>query len=491
MNKLHIIDLTLNNNTSSTLKFSSAFFHAGTIAEGSSWPTSIAPNSVAKVQCCESDSSSLGCSGWANYEIDNCPLYFCFSNPEGSRGNGIDIGNQPGVWDEMKEHYYPISRSVQVSDSIWIVATISSSAGIDNQAIWDIGMCDVDTIYPSNLELRNVQKLHANFPTSGSRKYYQCDIAPTTVPGLVTSHFKGISKFSNKLIFTHTNLAAQQTNGKYLIADRVISGDQASVDDTLNTLYNGWRHPCSSQACGSFMAMGIQQDETGPGAQASEIQILDIRMSQVNQPITLIGSIKRLTDGINGVGITKEAGVDGRYIVAGVNGSNLTIYRSTTSSLMDGDIEFNQVLYTDQFPDSGAGLALVTQEEDGAIFLFALNADDSGANNQMNLYKLDLQSPQPTYSQVSVKNMKIPGMSDSLTIVGDYLKSASPLLFKLFSEVAAPIMNSSFRWGKGLAITSSETIEVYASDRNELSLLKISAIGCKDFSLVVWTNEIK
>ena len=61
---------------------------------------------------------------------------------------------------------------------------------------------------------------------------------------------------------------------------------------------------------------------------------------------------------------------------------------------------------------------------------------------------------------------------------------ANALILFLWS-VAEPYMNSSFRWGKGLAITSPDSVTVYASDRNVFSLSQI-APSRQDFSLVVW-----
>jgi hypothetical protein len=238
------------------------------------------------------------------------------------------------------------------------------------------------------------------------------------------------------------------------------------------------------------MAMGIQADASGPGSEVSEIQILDIRMVAVNQPSTLLGTIPRPNDGVNGVGITKEKGLDGKYLVAGLNGQHLTVYRSQTSTLITNGVPtvaFDQVLDITDFPDSGAGLALVTQT-DGAIFLFAMNVDDSGQNT-LNLYQLNgLTSGQPTCTLIAQKNMQIPGISDSLLLLEQYA-SIIPIADALLAAFGAPILNSSFRWGKGLAITSPDTIEVYASDRNDLSLSCIPVIGSdKDFSLVVFAS---
>jgi hypothetical protein len=484
MSKTHVINLTITNNTGKALMLDDDWFDHGGLADGYSWPTSIAPGSVATAQCCEASWSPFGCSGWVKYTLNGQPLYFCFSNPAAG-SNGIDIGAATSVWNDMQGHYFPVGRGVQLADGTWVAAMICSSGGDINEASWNVTMCDMQVV-PANLELQNVEAVHAKFPTTGTRRYYECDNAPTNLPSLALSHFKGISSFAGKLLFTHTNLSIPvPTNGKYLIADLISDGDQGATDGTFDTFHPTWLHPCSSQACGSFMAMGIQRNASSV---VSEIQIFDIRMSQVNQPITLLGTIKRPSDGVNGVGMTKETGANGRYLVAGGNGSNLSIYRSNSPSLMP-TAAFTQIASWTDFPDSGAGLALITQQGDGTIYLFALNADDSGANNQMNLYRLNLNGNPPAYTQVSTKDMQIPGMSDSVTLLKEYSLAAGPFLAGLLAAFGASVLNSSLRWGKGLAITSQNTIEVYASDRNCLSLSHIPVVGSnKDFSLVVWDS---
>jgi len=86
-------------------------------------------------------------------------------------------------------------------------------------------------------------------------------------------------------------------------------------------------------------------------------------------------------------------------------------------------------------------------------------------------------------------------MSDSVTLLQEYIAAIivfNPVVGAALSVLLAlgsGFLNSSFRWGKGLAITSPDTITVYASDRNVLPLSRIPLVGSdKDFSVVVWTN---
>ena len=348
---------------------------------------------------------------------------------------------------------------------------------------------DVNTIVEANIQLKDVQQVHANFPTTGTRSYYKCSDTPTMTEAIPWSHFKGMSFFKDKMIMTHTDILFDLpyvTTGKYLIADKT-SGNQGTVQRTLKISPEGYQHPCSSQACGSFMAMGVQE---GVSSSSSQIQILDIRKVLENQPAVILGSIPRPKDGVNGVAMTKEAGTNGKYIVAAVNGGNLSLYRSESATLITNGaptVSFTEIMSTTSFPDSGAGLALVTQK-DGAIFMFALNADNEGQNNQLNLYKLNLQGT-PSYTLVATKNMDIPGMSESIDLLFDY-SVVKPEAAIIAAAIGKKTLNTSFRWGKGLAITSEETIEVYASDRNTWALSDIPLIGSdKDFGIVKWKNN--
>jgi hypothetical protein len=353
----------------------------------------------------------------------------------------------------------------------------------------------VTPVIPANLQMNDVQAAFAALPAQATRQYYECPTLPTDAAGLLESHFKGVARFGNKLIFTHTNLDpfCSNKNGKYLIGDIIRSGDQGQIDQVGDTAHPGWCHPCAAQACGSFMAMGIQQAASGSGSKISEIQIYDLRNCLDGEPITLLGTIQRPDDGINGVGMTKEAGPDGRYIVAGVNGNALTVYRSTTSSLLPwGTSRFVEVLQVPDFPDSGAGLALITQT-DGAIFLISMNADDDGTNSLITLYKLDLDSVPSACFILAQKAMLVPGMSESLTDLERYLENSDPpwgAVLSALLKLGNGMLNSSFRWGKGLSITSSTSMEIYATDRNVLPLSHLpKSVSKKDFSVVVWASS--
>ena len=358
-------------------------------------------------------------------------------------------------------------------------------------------------IVPANPQMDDVQAAFEAMPVHGTRRYYACPTPPTDTTGLLQSHFKGVARIADELIFTHTNLDpcwvpcaassnSKPRNGKYLVGAVVRSGDQGVIEEVGDTAHPGWPHPCGAQACGSFMAMGIQQAASGSGSHVSEIQIYDMRNCRLGEPITLLGRIERPDDGINGVGMTREAGPDGRYLVAGVNGTVLTVYRSTTSTLVPwGATAFVQVLQISDFPESGAGLALVTQKG-GSLFLVSLNADDDGANSRIGLYQLDVDATPPACHPVLQKPMSIPGISESLTTLETYLENEKNwwgALLACFLDLGNDLLNSSFRWGKGLSITSATSMEIYATDRNVVPLSHLPNSGSKkDFSVVVWTS---
>jgi len=487
----HIINLNIRNNSSGTLVLNDASFQAGGLADGNDWPKTIANGATGQVQCCQgSGLFSFGCSGWVKYMLNDVPIFFSFSNPVVGT-NGIDVGTDTGIWNTMQDHYFPVERPIPLSNDNWLNVTINSTGGDTNEATWNVEVDDVATIQPANLEMVNVEQVWSGLPTTGTRRYFRCDDMPTTVPGMVLSHLKGLSVYADKFIFTHTNLPLSTPDqpGKYMIADRLDRRwNQGMVDATLDTPHLGLAHPCSSQACGSFMAMGIQATANSI---VSEIQILDIRRTRIDQAATLLGTIPVPDCGVNGVGMTKETGPDGRYLVAGINGTMLNVYRSTTSSLITNGaptVQFNRVLHQD-IGESGPGLALVTQS-DGAIYMFALNADAGQDNNTVNLYKLDLQSTPTTCRQIDgTRHMQIPGMSDSVLMFEEFAEILGVWALSLLADLGAASLNSSFRYGKGLAITSPTTIEVYASDRNVLPLSQAPVVGSdKDFSVVTWAS---
>ncbi len=274
-----------------------------------------------------------------------------------------------------------------------------------------------------------------------------------------------------------------------MLADQIVNAYQGEIEQTFTTLHDGWPHPCSAQACGSYLAMGIQQSDTAPGSDVSEIQILDIRGLQVNQPAILIQTIHIPDSGVNGVGMTREAGDDGRYIVAGVNANFLTVWRSQGPSPSS---PFTQILPPTAFEESGTGLALITQEGDGGVYILTINADGPNENSRLGLFKLDLTTSPPTCSpRLGTKNIPIETLSDSVKILEEY---SAIIIFAalVIAKYGADQLNTSFRYGKGLAILSPYTIELYGSDRNvwPFSSMPAPVDSDKDFSVLAWSSSI-
>lgn len=499
MTKTHVVNLHIVNNLPYDLTFAHEYFRFGGLADGQSWPTTIAANGgTADVECCESSGSLLGCSGWVQYTPPSSiggNAYFCFSNLAAGQ-NGIDIGGTTSVYDAMTSQYdFPATRAFLLNGPIWMTGSIQSTSGDHNQANYTVNALNLSVITEANIQMTDVMAVFNNIPVTPSyRKYYECGDSPTTAAGLLTSHFKGISVYGDKVILSHTNLGLllPNANGKMIVADLRSGPTQAKTEGTFDTFHPGWAHPCSSQACGSFMAQGIQKN--ADGAMPSKIEILDIRNTAVNQRPTLLGVIDRPEDGINGVGMTKMAGPDGKYLVAAVNGNKLRIYKSRTSSLIgNGSPQFDQVLAIDDFAESGAGLGLLTQT-DGSIFLLTMNADDDGSNSEVCLYQY-LDGATPALSE-RLARLELPVTDTSGSVAtaerDKYLilpvPVLGPVLFAMLT-IGKNFLNSSFRWGKGIAITSASTIELYASDRNDLSLSSIPAVGSKqDFSVLVWAS---
>jgi hypothetical protein len=341
MKKTHFVNVAIVNNTNFALNLKSDYFKDGQLDDGNSWPPTIAPGETPAVVVCRAKEGldAEGCSGWVRYTVDAVDVYFAFSNP-GVGQNGIDIGADENVWNEMRPHYdFPINRVFQLKGATWLSCYVESTSGLTNHAQYRFGLVDLSVITPANFTLENVRAVFKNIPTASSyRKYFKCDANPTGSMAFAFSHFKGISVHAGKYIFSHTNIAPpglpEEKNGKIIIGDDLPEPGQAQIEGAFDTLHPGWPHPCSSQACGSFMALGIQQAASSPGSDVSEIEILDIRPTAVNQPPVLLGVIARPTIGVNGVGMTKEIGPDGKYIVAAVNGDNLTFYKSVSANLI-------------------------------------------------------------------------------------------------------------------------------------------------------------
>ena len=81
--------------------------------------------------------------------------------------------------------------------------------------------------------------------------------------------------------------------------------------------------------------------------------------------------------------------------------------------------------------------------------------------------------------------------SDAVTELENALSFLPPL--SILVDIGSAVLNTSFRWGKGLEVTSPDTFRVFGSDRNSIPLSQISRgtfLGwTKDFSVCVWESS--
>ena len=73
-----------------------------------------------------------------------------------------------------------------------------------------------------------------------------------------------------------------------------------------------------------------------------------------------------------------------------------------------------------------------------------------------------------------------------------YLEKNDPVWGSILAALLAlgsGVLNRSFRWGKDLSITWSQSVEIYATDCNVLPLSYLPyKVSKKDFSVVVWVT---
>ena len=88
------------------LRYLRDWYDSGRVADGYSWPKTIADKSHEDVLNYERDWSMAGCSGYVTYEIGGSEVTIAFSNPSAGR-NKLGVGTTgKGVWDEMSDHSY-------------------------------------------------------------------------------------------------------------------------------------------------------------------------------------------------------------------------------------------------------------------------------------------------------------------------------------------------------------------------------------------------
>ncbi|AFM40427.1 hypothetical protein Desaci_1404 [Desulfosporosinus acidiphilus SJ4] len=327
------------------------------------------------------------------------------------------------------------------SDNLLCVSTSATKERDSNSTHWR---------FVNAKESATIDNVKSVFSNLGKQSFCHTYHKEDYLPGLIESHFKAVAAFGHKLIFTYTNIDITVGDGIYMIGDYHPCDETDNIPKVFKTDHPGWGHPCGAQSCGDFMAMGIQEDADGNNP--SEIRIYDISMVQYNQPMKNIGVIKR-EQGVNGVAMTKEIGPDGRYIIAAKQ-SHLSIYRSS-GPVLDATTTFDEIPGFPQDDFGGCGLGLVTQT-DGTIYLFSFGGDDLSQNNHIDLFELDLQKA--TCTKVDTKKLDVPGFT------------------------------TSFRWGKGLAVRSSNVIEFYATSRNMFPRLPFSVISSFDMAILVATG---
>lgn len=510
MSKTHIVNVIITNNTDKTLSYDRDWFDSGRLGTNTHWPKTIAAGETVKTYCCEKNSSLAGCSGWVKYKLNGHSLCFAFSNPS-SGSNKVGLSTSQKIWNSMDDHYTCMfKQAIELADNEYVISEIRSSSGKTNNAEFVIESYVKPPMSESNPLMNDVEATFDEISEKGQRNYYKSEL-PIDIDDMINSHFKGVALFNDKLIYSHTNVPLSDSGdsknrGKYLEAYQVTCGNQGYVDRIYKSQPEGWCHPGGEQVCGSYMAVGIQKGAMD--MKESKIQIYDIRNVEVNADIELLGEIER-DDAINGCAMTKELGNDGKYIVAGIQDNILTVYKSKCSRLVSDD---SGLPFGTGFEEIGAikmhktfpGIALATQA-DGKVYLFGFDGDP-GKSNTIYLYQLDIQNikniSQPL-KPIKTKEMLIPGMSDSVknfkTEVLALSTTAGVLLPPPFNIIGAAgvkqlkkllndyedELSTSFRWGKGLTITSANDVEVYATDRNVLPLFESD----KNFSVVTWKSS--
>ncbi|KZL22963.1 hypothetical protein [Pseudovibrio sp. WM33] len=482
MQKDHRIRLEITNNTSSIFTFEQAHLEYGQLADDSEWPKEItADGGQVTVECDEANRSVAGCAGWVKYKSASpenpISIYFAFANPIGNV-NKIDAGISGQIYETMTSQLLPVQRIFPTKGSeghYWAVDARSTN-GKTNDARFVIESGDATEIIPENPQLENAaatfDSVNAN---SGGTGYY------FTIHPSVYSHFKGVGAFDSKLIFTHTNVMTDDQQGIYMIGNKIPKkyGGSDIIQATYNTEHDpAWGHPGGVQVCGSYMALTLEKSDKGNTR--SEVQIYDVRPTAKNKPMKLLTTIPREDSGVNGAGMTKEKSVGeekGKYIVIAGDSPGLSVYRSQTTDISaQTQFDLIQLISKKDLPDTFSpegGFALATQE-DGQLFIFTMH----GTDRSFGLYRLQIQGDH----SASVTEVRAPilletGASSSADAETRYDDTSNAISladikarYKPDTDMMWPSdLGANFRWGKGLQITSSTSIEIFATSRSALA----------------------
>ncbi|WP_108817313.1 hypothetical protein [Pseudovibrio sp. Alg231-02] len=480
MQKDHRIRLEITNNTSSIFTFEQAHLEYGQLADDNEWPKEITTDGgQVTVECDEANRSVAGCAGWVKYKSASpenpISIYFTFANPIGNV-NKIDAGTSDQIYETMTSQFLPVQRVFPTEGSeghYWMVDA-SSTDGKTNEARFVIESGDTTEIIPENLQLVNAaatfDSVNAN---SGGTGYY------LTIHTSIYSHFKGVGAFGSKLIFTHTDVLLPHQQGTYMIGDKIQKkhGGSSTIKATYNTEHDpAWGHPGGVQVCGSYMALALEKSDKHNTC--SEVQIYDVRPTAKNKPMKLLTTIPRDDSGVNGAGMTKEKSVGdekGKYIVIAGDSPGLSVYRSKTAEISTQPDQFDliQLISKKDLPDTFSpegGFALATQE-DGQLFIFTMH----GTDRSFGLYRLQIEGDHnATVTQVRAPILLETGPSSSADTEARYDDMSGAISLAGLKanympgvDMMSPSdLGANFRWGKGLQITSSTSIEIFATSRS-------------------------
>ncbi len=505
MIKNHSVKLTITNKSNFPLRYEASHFEYGMLSEGKEWPVEIlGEGGKFSVECYETPSSLAGCSGWVKFSTGTAEspisLYFTFSNPV-LANNAVDVGISEEVFTNMESQESRQQRVFPINSAKgqYRVVCATSTPGDINEANWLIEDVDIQTVIPANPVLLDAVKTFNGINPYGLHTFYQ-----SSKFGFgdwsVYSHFKGVAAFKKKLIFTHTNILPNlnpfsSSDGIYMIANQEHTAKAVGrVRASYYTDHNpDWGHPGGVQSCGSYMAMSLQKTDSDNAC--SEIQIYDIRATAINKKMKLITTIEKSGD-VNGAGMTKELGHDGRYVVIAGDNGGLHVYRSADNTV---ESKFSEVEYIkdengnlpDGFHCGGSGFGLATQA-DGKLFIFTMH---KGNENDIGLYQLVIHSD--THASVEI----VEGAATRALYTHNNSDAAAPLTYRAHissrlneqeeAQATDPInyLTTSFRWGKGINITSPSHIEIFATDRNVLPNPGLVPIPTINFGMMTWQGS--
>ncbi|OQP62005.1 hypothetical protein A3860_30440 [Niastella vici] len=280
----------------------------------------------------------------------------------------------------------------------------------------------------SNPIVENVRAVFDAIPAKG-KKYKQkgyCHVGTT-----VQSHVQGMALYSNQfgdfIILTHNNKG--YSKGKFITMH--VGHDSTNCHDTPYEHYN---HPGGMQVIGDFVAVALENSSYDSGY---VLFYSLFNMTDKREPTLLNTQIRRESKGSGAAGITY---INGTFIVGVTDSGELDVYLSNSvPSLDDPNIKWSGPLSIKGLK-GGDNIALASDSL-GNVYLFGFRTEDLGGSNKdyIDLYKVDLSSL--TLDHIESRHM--------------YTKGG-----------ALGALGVHFRYGAGIQIIDSATINLCASERN-------------------------